>query len=93
MRKFLVLAMVVAHLLPIQATASDCSWDRATGWVARENQKAGDRKWSEGVPLRYSADFSRRKDIPRIEGYLSSSSATCGEKLTLTTVGSKKFTA
>jgi hypothetical protein len=37
--------------------------------------------------------FSRRIDIPRIEGYLSSSSATCGEKLTLTTVGSKKFTA
>jgi hypothetical protein len=63
------------------------------GGVARENQKAGDRKWSEDVPLRYSADFSRRKDIPRIEGYLSSSSATCGEKLTLTTVGSKKFTA
>jgi hypothetical protein len=93
MRKFLVLAMVVAHLLPIHATASDCSWDRATGWVARENQKAGDRKWSEDVPLRYSADFSRRIDIPRIEGYLSSSSATCGEKLTLTTVGSKKFTA
>jgi hypothetical protein len=61
--------------------------------VARENQKAGDKKWSDGVPLRFSADYSRRKDIPRIEGYLSSASASCGDKLTLTTVGSKKFTA
>lgn len=93
MRKFLVLAMVAAHLLPIQADASNCSWDRAAGRVARENQKIGDKKWSEGVQLRYSADFSRRKEIPRIEGYVSSSSATCGEKLTLTTVGSKRFTA
>jgi hypothetical protein len=93
MRKFLVLAMVAALLSPMSANATDCQWDQSAGWVARENQKAGDKKWSQGVPLRFSADFSRRRDIPRIEGYLSSSSATCGEKLTLTTVGSKKFTA
>jgi len=93
MRKFLVLAMVAALLSPISANAIDCQWDESAGWVARENLKAGDKKWSQGVPLRFSADFSRRKDVPRIEGYLSSSSATCGEKLTLTTVGSKKFTA
>ena len=93
MRKFLAAVMILAHLWPITATASDCSWDQAPGWVARENQKAGDKKWSDGVPLRFSADFSRRKDVPRIEGYVSASSATCGDKLTLTTVGSKKFTA
>jgi len=93
MRRFLVLAMVAALLSPMSANATDCQWDQSAGWVARENQKAGDKKWSQGVPLRFSADFSRRRDIPRIEGYLSSSSATCGEKLTLTTVGSKKFTA
>jgi hypothetical protein len=93
MRKFLVLAMVAALLSPVSASAADCRWDQSAGWVARENLKAGDMKWSAGVPLRFSADFSRRKDVPRIEGYLSSSSATCGEKLTLTTVGSKKFTA
>ncbi len=93
MRKFLVAVLLVAHLWPITATASTCGWDQSAGWVARENQKAGDKKWSDGVPLRFSADFSRRKDVPRIEGYLNASSATCGDKLTLTTVGSKKFTA
>ena len=93
MRKFLAVVMILAHLWPITATASDCSWDQAPGWVARENQKLGNKEWSAGIPLRYSADFSRRKDVPRIEGYLSSASATCGDRLTLTTVGSKKFTA
>jgi len=85
--------MVAALLAPLPATATDCQWDQDAGWVARENLKKGDKTWSKGVPLRFSADFSRRKDVPRIEGYLSSSSGTCGEKLTLTTVGSKKFTA
>ena len=93
MRKFLVAVLLAVHLWPVSATASDCGWDQSAGWVARENQKAGDKKWSDGVPLRFSADYSRRKDIPRIEGYLSSASASCGDKLTLTTVGSKKFTA
>ena len=93
MRKFLVLVMVAALLSPVSANATDCRWDQSAGWIARENLKKGDKSWSKGVPLRFSADFSRRKDVPRIEGFLSSSSATCGEKLTLTTVGSKKFTA
>jgi hypothetical protein len=88
-----VAVLLAVHLWPVSATASNCGWDQSTGWVARENQKAGDKKWSDGVPLRFSADYSRRKDIPRIEGYLSSASASCGDKLTLTTVGSKKFTA
>ena len=85
--------MVAALLSPVSAKAADCRWDQSAGWVARENLKKGDKAWSKGVPLRFSADFSRRKDVPRIEGYLSSSSGTCGDKLTLTTVGSKKFTA
>ena len=41
--------------------------------------------------MRFSADFSRRKDVPRIEGFVSSASATCGDNLSVTTVGSKKF--
>ena len=41
--------------------------------------------------MRFSADFSRRKDIPRIEGFVSSASATCGDNLSVTTIGSKKF--
>jgi hypothetical protein len=85
--------MVAALLAPLPATATDCQWDQDAGWVARENLKKGDKTWSKGVPLRFSADFSRRIDVPRIEGFLSSGSGTCGEKLTLTTVGSKKFTA
>ena len=93
MRKFLVAVLLFAHLWPITAAASTCGWDQSAGWVARENLRVGDKKWSDGVPLRFSADFSRRSDTPRIEGYLNSSSATCGDKLTLTTVGSKKFTA
>jgi len=93
MRKFLAVVLLVTQLWPVTATASTCGWDQSSGWVARENQKAGDKKWSDGVPLRFSADFSRRKDVPRIEGYLNASSATCGDTLTLTTVGSKKFTA
>jgi len=93
MRKFLVAVLVATLLAPLPAIATNCQWDQSTGWVARENLKKGDKNWSKGIPLRFSADFSRRKDVPRIEGYLSSSSATCGEKLTLTTVGSKKFTA
>ena len=93
MRRFLVAVLLAAQLWPTSATALTCGWDQSAGWVARENQKAGDKKWSDGVPLRFSADFSRRKDVPRIEGYLSASSATCGDKLTLTTIGSKKFTA
>lgn len=93
MRRFLVAILLAAHLWPITATASTCGWDQSAGWVARENQKAGDKKWSDGVPLRFSADYSRRKDTPRIEGFLNASSASCGDKLTLTTVGSKKFTA
>jgi len=93
MRKFLVLVMVAALLSPVSANAADCGWDQSAGWIERENLKKGDKTWSKGVPLRFSADFSRRKDVPRIEGFLNSSSATCGEKLTLTTVGSKKFTA
>ncbi len=93
MRRFLVTVMVAALLAPLPATATDCQWDQDAGWVARENLKKGDKTWNQGVPLRFSADFSRRIDVPRIEGFLSSSSGTCGEKLTLTTVGSKKFTA
>ncbi len=87
------MVLLVTQLWPVTATASTCGWDQSTGWVGRENQKAGDKKWSDGVPLRFSADFSRRKDVPRIEGYLNAGSATCGDTLTLTTVGSKKFTA
>ena len=90
MKLLLVLALLLG-LSPVPAQANTCSWDQNPGWVQRENLKKGDVKWNADVPLRFSADFSRRKDVPRIEGYLSSASATCGQRVSLTTVGSKKF--
>ena len=89
--KFLLVLALLLGLSPVPAQATACSWDQNPGWVQRENLKKGDVKWDADVPLRFSADFTRRKEVPRIEGYLSSASATCGETVSLTTVGSTKF--
>ena len=93
MRKFMVLVMLIGLLAPWPSQAESCTWDLKPGWVARENQRVGTTTWDLNTPLRFSADFSRRKDVPRIEGYLSAASATCGDSLKVTAVGSKKFTA
>jgi hypothetical protein len=90
MKLLLVLALLLG-LSPVPAQANTCSWDQNPGWVQRENLKKGDVKWDADVPLRFSADFSRRKEVPRIEGFVSSASATCGQSVSLTTRGSKKF--
>jgi len=90
MKLLLVLALLLG-LSPAPAHAKTCSWDQEPGWVQRENLKKGEAKWDADVPLRFSADFSRRKEGPRIEGFVSSASATCGQSVSLTTVGSKKF--
>ncbi len=90
MLRILLVALIVS-LCPSSAVASECSWDLTPGWVQRENLKKGDVKWDAGVPLRFSADFTRRKEAPRIEGFVSSASATCGESVSLTAIGSKKF--
>lgn len=90
MRRAVILGLLLA-LCPAPAHASTCSWDTQPGWVQRENQKNGSSSWASNIPLRFSADFSRRKDVPRIEGYASSPSATCGESISITTLGSKKF--
>lgn len=90
MRRAVILGLLLA-LCPAPAHASTCSWDTQPGWVQRENQKNGSSSWASNIPLRFSADFSRRKDVPRIEGFVSSASATCGDHLSVITVGSKKF--
>jgi len=90
MRRGLILGLLLA-LCPIPAQASSCNWDTNAGWVQRENQKSGSSNWAANIPLRFSADFSRRKDVPRIEGFASTTSATCGEKVGITTIGSKRF--
>lgn len=89
--KRLLIAVLLLALCPAPAIASSCSWDTQPGWVKRENMKTGDAKWNTNIPLRFSADFSRRKNTPRIEGFASSTSATCGEKVSLTVMGSNKF--
>ena len=90
MRRGLILGLLLA-LCPIPAQASSCNWDTNAGWVQRENQKSGSSIWTANIPLRFSADYSRRKDVPRIEGFASTTSATCGEKVGITTIGSKRF--
>jgi len=88
---FLLVLALLLGLTPVPAQATACAWDQNPGWVQRENLKKGDIKWDADVPLRFSADFTRRKEVPRIEGFVSSASATCGESVSLTTVGAKKF--
>ena len=90
MRRAVILGLLLA-LCPAPAHASTCSWDTQPGWIQRENQKNGSSSWASNIPMRFSADFSRRKDVPRIEGYASTPSATCGESISITTFGSKKF--
>jgi hypothetical protein len=89
--KLLLVLVLLLGLSPVPAQATECSWDLTPGWVQRENLKKGDVKWDAGVPLRFSADFTRRKEAPRIEGFVSSASATCGQSVSLTAIGSKKF--
>ena len=69
------------------SATSACKWDIAPGWVAHENQKTGAPTWSKGVPLRLSADFSRRVKVDRIEGWFEKTSVTCGESINLHIVG------
>lgn len=90
MKRAVILGLLLA-LCPASAVAASCGWDQATGWVHRENLKKGDAIWDRGIPIRFSADFSRRKNVPRIEGYLNTTSASCGDSISLKTAGSKKF--
>ncbi|CAB5239348.1 unannotated protein [freshwater metagenome] len=65
-----------------------CGWDTKDGWVARENAKAGNPTWDTGLPVRMSADFSRRNPgSSRIEGWFGSTSARCGQTVALHLVG------
>ena len=92
MKKLLIMVLLFGFC-PAPAMANQCNWDQTPGWVKRENLKKGDSDWADGIPLRFSADFSRRKERARIEGFASTTSAGCGETIELTTVGSKNFTA
>jgi hypothetical protein len=72
------------------AVAGTCDWDTDTGWVARENAKAGSATWDDGAPVRSGGDFSRRVELKRIEGWFGTTSAQCGQNVALRIVGGSK---
>ena len=90
-RALLLITALTACLLPMApAVAGTCDWDTDTGWVARENSKVGSAKWDDGAPVRMSADFSRRVELKRIEGWFGTTSAQCGQNVALRIVGGSK---
>jgi len=87
MKLALLFALVLGLMAPISAPATQCGWQE--GWVKTENSKAGSKGWDSDVPLRFSADFSRRKEAQRIEGYFDQTSIGCGQSATLKIIGAK----
>jgi hypothetical protein len=87
-RALLLITALVASLLPMApAVAGTCDWDTDKGWMARENAKAGSAKWDDGAPVRMSGDFSKRAQLKRVEGWFGTTSAQCGQKVSLRIVG------
>jgi hypothetical protein len=77
-------------------STSRCGWDTSSGWVARENLKAGSPSWDAGIPLEYSGDYTvvEPKTAPAIapvpnpnakpvEGWFDKTSAQCGDSVGL----------
>ncbi len=87
MRFILVCALALGLVSAPAAPAATCTWSQ--GWVKAENSKAGASGWDADIPLRFSADFSRRKAVARVEGYFDRTSIGCGEIAKLTVVGAK----
>ena len=87
MRLTLVCALVLGLMAPMAAPATECSWQ--AGWVKAENAKAGEKNWDSDIVMRFSADFSRRKEAKRVEGYFNRTSIGCGQSATLKIVGIK----
>ncbi len=85
MRITVVISLVVALLVPTSASADTCNWQ--SGWVKSENAKSGTSDWDTDVPLRFSADFSRRPSKARVEGFFDQTSIGCGETARLHIVG------
>ncbi len=78
-------------------TTSSCGWDTSTGWVARENAKAGNSNWASGIPPEYSGDYmsSEAGVTPpwgkgtkkSVEGWTDRPSGTCGDQIGLYITG------
>ena len=73
---FLTLSALLFLGLPTASalgkSASACGWDTATGWVARENIKAGDSQWDHGIPIEYAGDFAGKESTKKKGGPFSS---------------------
>ena len=92
MRKSIALALMAAlaaALLTASSSQAESCVAPGKDWVKSENSKAGDRSWNSGLPFRLSADFSRRKNIDRVEGFFDKTSLQCGQNTVLTLVGAK----
>ncbi|MEY4337784.1 MAG: hypothetical protein RL680_679 [Actinomycetota bacterium] len=87
MRLKLVCALVLGLMAPVAAPAQECTFQ--AGWVKAENAKPGNKSWDSDIPMRFSADFSRRNDAKRVEGYFDQTSIGCGQSATLKIVGAK----
>ena len=78
-RKFLIWAATAAVLgapiagitgaIALGRLASTCGWDTASGWVQRENAKAGYVGWSTGIPVEFAGDFSGKEKIARSHSF------------------------
>ena len=77
MRVKLVCLLVLGLMAPVSAPAQECNWQ--AGWVKAENAKVGKKNWDSDVVMRFSADFTRRKEVPRVEGYFDQTSIGCGQ--------------
>lgn len=99
LRAILITSALASTLLlttSSSAEAANCGWDTSKGWITRENAKPGTPKYAEGIPRRYSGDYSRRDSsrgfnawvansvgAKRVEGWLDQVSATCGQTVGL----------
>ena len=87
MRLALVSLLVLGLMAPVSAPAQECIWQ--AGWVKAENAKAGNKNWDSDVVMRFSADFTRRKEAKRVEGYFDQASIGCGQSASLKIMGAR----
>ena len=87
MRLALVSLLVLGLIAPVSAPAQECNWQ--AGWVKAENAKAGNKNWDSDVVMRFSADFTRRKEAKRVEGYFDQASIGCGQSASLKIMGAR----
>ncbi len=87
----LAIALALGLLNAASAQGQACS-PLSIDWVVQENSKPGSKEWSSGIPMRFSADFSRRENTDRIEGYFDLTSIRCGESTQINLVGSDQAT-